>query len=1036
MWVLQENLPENLVGESFRRVLQETPQESPSGEPTSFHSPGATLEVFWLSHDVCIERRLTFKRKVSASIRRNPREGGASRCRSARARVLCAHKRRRGAAIRRSGEMLPASASFFPAEGRPRLVRAALLLLLVRAEGWRGRGASGCPSGQVRPWPQQGRRESVCRLQPRVPQARSAGTEGGAHSADAQRHFQSQAGPGLAPEASLRGAKGEMTPTHCASVWQGGSPGDPSWAALVEPQKSPTGSTPVGLVQMTLGCVDRVQAVKDAGGLEPNLQDSLRPLRRTKRRWVITTLEFQEESKGPFPMFVGELFNNVSYNVSLKYLISGHGVDEYPEFGLFSIEDDASGRIYVHRPVDRENTPFFMIRFDVADRKTGVIVDRSLFFNIKIKDINDNSPEFLKKEFNITVKENHKRDEPVFNVTAYDKDENGTANSRVAYSLLSQTPRLKEPIFTVNSFSGLIYISGCSDYETARTFKLLIRATDHGDPPRSSTATVNVAMEDSNFNLPVFTQENYLVNIPEGKTAHDILRLSVEDKDSPNTPAWRAKYQIVRGNEKENFIIQTDPDTNEGILSIVKPLIYDGTSERKLVISVENEELLFTCYRGQVRSHPISPRKASVSINVTDGNNAPEFTPSVLLFHQEEELLPGTFLVQYTATDLDIPPNAIRYRVASDPEGWVTINENSGIVMTRKKVDKDAPDVNNSIYNIVIHAIDDGLPPLTGTGTIQLHVYDINDNPPMLVTSALEICYGKGKGPFLIQAEDRDSHPFAEPFIFELDETLQNGKNFWNLGKNFGDSVELWMVKSLPPGDYSVPLQIFDMQGLSRQQTLNVTVCPCMSGVSCEQARSSSSVSLGGGGLAAILSAFLLLLLGVGLLLWCSCRFQTKKESPYIPYQEGNQTLVHYNEESQHTLSQDDHAMSLGKPTECCPKRKKVLPIAIPEDAQPIFVWDQQRPLYPQISGTVLTKPRDRIVETAGKILNQKLQQIINSEDYNAFDSLHVYAEEREMEKSDSFWSLPVSVDDSSLPPDFLDTLGPKFSTLDKIISK
>lgn len=38
----------------------------------------------------------------------------------------------------------------------------------------------------------------------------------------------------------------------------------------------------------------------------------------------------------------------------------------------------------------------------------------------------------------------------------------------------------------------------------------------------------------------------------------------------------------------------------------------------------------------------------------------------------------------------------------------MTINENSGIVMTRKKVDKDAPDVNNSIYNIVIHAIDDG----------------------------------------------------------------------------------------------------------------------------------------------------------------------------------------------------------------------------------------------------------------------------------------------------------------------------------------
>lgn len=54
---------------------------------------------------------------------------------------------------------------------------------------------------------------------------------------------------------------------------------------------------------------------------------------------------------------------------------------------------------------------FVQIRFDVADRKTGVIVDRSLIFNIKIKDINDNAPEFPKKEFNVTVKENHKRGE-------------------------------------------------------------------------------------------------------------------------------------------------------------------------------------------------------------------------------------------------------------------------------------------------------------------------------------------------------------------------------------------------------------------------------------------------------------------------------------------------------------------------------------------------------------------------------------------------------------------------------------------------
>ncbi|EDL88849.1 rCG64217, partial [Rattus norvegicus] len=49
----------------------------------------------------------------------------------------------------------------------------------------------------------------------------------------------------------------------------------------------------------------------------------------------------------------------MSKNVSLMYLIRGPGVDEFPEIGLFSIEDRQSGKIYVHRPVDREMTPSF-----------------------------------------------------------------------------------------------------------------------------------------------------------------------------------------------------------------------------------------------------------------------------------------------------------------------------------------------------------------------------------------------------------------------------------------------------------------------------------------------------------------------------------------------------------------------------------------------------------------------------------------------------------------------------------------------------
>ncbi|XP_042318380.1 cadherin-like protein 26 [Sceloporus undulatus] len=814
--------------------------------------------------------------------------------------------------------------------------------------------------------------------------------------------------------------------------------------------------------------------------------DTVRPLRRTKRRWVITTLELEEEDKGPFPKPIGELFNDVAQDVTVKYIISGPGVDEFPEFGLFSIEDDAEGHVYVHRTIDRETTPSFTIRFDVADRNTGEIVDRSLLFNVAIKDVNDNAPEFPQKEFNITMKENHKRDELVFNITAFDKDEEGTENSQVTYSLVSQTPHSKQSLFTVDSSTGLIRSTGCLDYETTKAFQLLIKATDHGNPQLSSTATINIAVEDGNNHLPTFIQEKYQLDFPEGKAEHDILRLSVEDKDAPSTPAGRAKYKIVSGNERGNFIIETDPNSNEGVLSIVKPLIHDGTSERKLVISVENEEPPFLCERGLVRNVP-SPiySKASVDINVIDRNDAPQFNPSILVLRQEEGVKSGTRIGQYMAKDPDATPNVIRYRIASDPDGWVTIDENSGVVMTAKTLDRESPHLNNSIYTIKIHAIDDGLPPQTGTGTIQLYLSDLNDNAPMLVTPSLVVCEGKEKDPLHIKAEDKDSHPYAGPFTFQLVETVDNMGNSWKLGESFDDSVELFMIKSLPSGNYSVPFHISDKQGFFKEQTLHVTVCACQDGKTCEQMseRASVSVGLGGGAVGAILAAFLLLILAMGLLLWCP---RTEKGQPFIPHEGGNQSLIQYNEESQQVLSQDtpdagilatslpeyaqiskEKSQTAKEATGVTPSHSQtssqvhyeqslfdapgtfqaktteksgriVPPLTIQEDFQPSPAWVQQATRFPQSNTIHWEKPSDRILEAVGRILNQKMDYICNLEDNIGSYSPRVYAQEGQLEKPESVWSLPVAhdFDDNSLPPDFFDSLGPRFATLGRICSK
>lgn len=68
------------------------------------------------------------------------------------------------------------------------------------------------------------------------------------------------------------------------------------------------------------------------------------------------------------------------------------------------------------------------------------------------------------------------------------------------------------------------------------------------------------------------------------------------------------------------------------------------------------------------------------------------------------------------------------------------------------------------------------------------------------------------------------------------------------------------MLRSLPPGNYSVPLLIGDKQGLSQKQTVHVRVCSCPNGVMCgEPSAAVTGTGLLVGALAPPCAAFMLL---------------------------------------------------------------------------------------------------------------------------------------------------------------------------------
>ncbi|XP_034393783.1 cadherin-like protein 26 [Cyclopterus lumpus] len=611
---------------------------------------------------------------------------------------------------------------------------------------------------------------------------------------------------------------------------------------------------------------------------------------RSKRRWVLSTIEIDEEDPGPFPKEISKMYNDKKSPEGHLYRISGMGVDEVPK-GVFSI-DEYTGVVTAHKSVDREAHDLFEIHFDILNAETGKAIDRQLSFNVEVKDINDNAP-FFDGGLQANVPENTVEGTPLIHLNMMDRDERNSKNSEVTVSMLSQNPL--EPKIELNQITNRIAqlnFKGCFDYDKEHKYEIVLQVKDHGTPALSSTAVATIHILDKNSHMPTFRQKKYQGEVLESVTKEDILRIAVDDKDSPKTPGWRAKYFFIKGNEGRNYQLETDPETNEGILSVIKGKDFEKMKSHHLLVGVENEEPLFVCKNGSLGAPP-SPDVADITIQVIDVNDPPSYEKMTYDVYRIEEEDPGQVLLTPKVIDDDSEVSKVRHELVEDPAGWVSIDEKTGTITTTKKMDRDSSFVHDSVYKIVIRAIDNGKPPAQCTATVLVHLRDINDNLPRLVNSSLVLC-GNKASEVMVQASDADANPFSGPFTFGLGSDEKDLAERWKLDPSYGDEGGLVSRTQLPFGNYLVPLRIQDQQSLVGDHTVQVVVCDCGEGDVCLP-KTPPSTSLGPAGIGLIFLGLLLFLL---LLLVCKCQCRGKdfKHMPMVQ-DEGNQTLIRYNQE-------------------------------------------------------------------------------------------------------------------------------------------
>ncbi|XP_047646510.1 cadherin-1 [Phacochoerus africanus] len=725
-------------------------------------------------------------------------------------------------------------------------------------------------------------------------------------------------------------------------------------------------------------------------------------LRRQKRDWVIPPISCPENEKGPFPKDLVQIKSNREKETKVFYSITGQGADT-PPVGVFMIERE-TGWLKVTEPLDREAIAKYIL-YSHAVSSNGQAIEEPMEIVITVTDQNDNKPEFTQEVFRGSVMEGALPGTSVMQVTATDKDDDvNTYNAAIAYTILSQEPTLPHnQMFTINRDTGVISVLTTGlDRESFPTYTLVVQAADLQGDGLSTTATAMITVTDINDNPPIFNPTSYQGSVPENEANVAITTLTVTDGDVANTPAWVAVYTILNDNEKQ-FVVITDPVTNEGVLKTAKGLDFEAKQQYILYVAVTNVAPFEVT---------LSTSTATVTVDVIDVNEAPIFIPAQKRVEVPEDFGVGLEITSYTAREPDtFMEQKITYRIWRDAANWLEINPDTGAITTRAELDRENVEhVKNSTYTALIIATDNGSPPATGTGTLLLFLDDVNDNGPIPEPRNMDFCQ-RNPQPHVININDPDLPPNTSPFTAEL---THGASANWTIEFNDREheSLILKPKKTLELGDYKINLKLTDNQNKDQVTTLDVHVCDC-EGVanSCRKAGPLAEAGLQVPAILGILGGILAFLILILLLLLLIRRRRVVKEPLLPPEDDTRDNVYYYDEEGGGEEDQDFDLSQLHRGLDARPEVTR-------NDVAPTLL---SMPQY---------RPRPANPDEIGNFIDENLKAADSDPTAPPYDSLLVFDYEGSGSEAASLSSLNSSESDQDQDYDYLNEWGNRFKKL------
>ncbi|XP_013115891.2 cadherin-23 [Stomoxys calcitrans] len=460
---------------------------------------------------------------------------------------------------------------------------------------------------------------------------------------------------------------------------------------------------------------------------------------------VITALEAVDADEG-------------AYGQVVYYLQELEGDND-----VFSITThQGKGILSLRGQLDYETKALYQLRVLAVDRANqGPVNTGTAAILIKVKDIEDQPPEFVKVQPVARIPEDAAVGTRVMRVLCVDGDRG--INNPIAYELESNE------LFAIERNTGWIYTIRELDREDpsnqvngAYILKVTAKEISKTSPITPLAAQVKtevtIIVSDVNDEIPTFGEDIYRCEVNENAQANTPLnfidgdvRHFVYDHDVGNNGTFR----LFLDPTNDLFEIVPDIAVNEAsfMIRVKNPISLDYE---------QMKEINFTLFAREV-DEPSRYSSAHIQIFIRDQNdNFPEFSQSIYNVSLAENSEVGSLVTKLEATDVDsgdFGTMGIRFRnlrggiahlLHLNPiTGLVTIKQSGGSAFDREIISR---------HYLTVEAIDNLGQGNRNTAQLIINIEDLNDNAPIFLQRQYEATLLENKITFEhpLQLEARD----------------------------------------------------------------------------------------------------------------------------------------------------------------------------------------------------------------------------------------------------------------------------------------